>query len=90
MNDQNDDEPREASATYRPYIPGINTPRPRRERRIRAQIKARARRRMERATTRAIKEVERDQLRPQLREDMSDDTVTLSADLEEGTVTETR
>lgn len=51
----------------------------------------RGRRRMERATIRAMREVTAEERRrPQLQEDMAEDSVTVSVDLEEGTVTETR
>ena len=50
----------------------------------------RGRRRMERATIRAMREVTAEERRrPQLQEDMAEDSVTVSVDLEEGTVTET-
>lgn len=88
---QHDDEPRRSSGGYVPFMPGQG-PRPNRaQRRAVAQQRARGRRRMQRATTRAVREASA--MRPQLQEDMgdeTDETTTVSVDLEEGTVTEVR
>ena len=85
---QHDDEPRRSSGGYVPFMPGQG-PRPNRaQRRAKDQIRARGRRRMERATVRALKQAQRQDLRPQLSEDMAEDSVTVSVDLEEGTVTD--
>ena len=81
-----------STVSYKPFLPGSDQPRPNRaQRRAVAQQRARGRRRMQRATTRAVRAASA--MRPQLQEDMgdeTDETTTVSVDLEEGTVTEVR
>ena len=89
MMSQHDDEPRDpqaAQAKYTPFMPGGPRKANRAERRAKDQVRARARRRMERATIRAIKRADVPAYRSQ---DSAEDAMTVSVDLEAGTVTET-